>query len=122
MAQILLVGKDWQARALLRAQLIEEGLDVEAQETVAEALASLEASPALPVLLVADLSSSDNPATDAEVLSGWARQIPTWILASGSLIVDKSLKGRGFELILFRPIDVGELVEQIKRRLGFWPQ
>ena len=118
MAQILLVGKDWQPRALLRAQLIEEGLDVEARETVAEALASLEASPALPALLVADLSSSDDPITDAELLSGWTRQVPTWILASRSLIVDPSLKGRGFELILFRPIDIGELVEQIKRRLG----
>jgi len=30
-----------------------------------------------------------------------------------NLIVDKKLKGRGFEVILFRPIDVGEIVEQI---------
>ena len=38
MTQVLLAGKDWQARALVRAQLIEEGLDVEADETIREAL------------------------------------------------------------------------------------
>jgi CheY-like chemotaxis protein len=118
MAQVLLVGKGWQARALLRAQLIEEGVDVEGYETVAEAVASLEASPVLPALLVADLSSSDSPVSDAELLSGWTKFLPTWVLASRSLIVDRNLKGRGFELILFRPLDIGELVEQIKQRLG----
>ncbi len=56
MNRVLLVGKDWQARALLRAQLIEEGLKVEAHETVQEAVESLEMSPLLPGLLVADLS------------------------------------------------------------------
>jgi len=117
MAQILLAGQDWQARALLRAQLLEEGLDVEAYETVRDALASLGASPLLPALLLADLSSSDDPSIDAELLSAWTRQIPTWVIASRSLIVGKSLKGRGFQMILFKPVDVGELVEQIKQRL-----
>jgi DNA-binding response OmpR family regulator len=117
MGWILLAGKDWQARALLRAQLLEEGLEVEAHETVREALASLESSTPLPALLVADLSASDGPLADAELLSAWTRQVPIWIIATRTLIIDKSLKGRGFEMILFRPVDVGELVEQIKRRL-----
>ncbi len=117
MTQILLVGKDWQARTLLRAQLLEEGLDVEAHETVRGALAGLEGSTVLPGLLVADLSSSDDPATDAETLATWSREIPTWIIASHSLITEKSLKGRGFEMVFFKPVDVGELVEQIKARL-----
>ena len=34
MAQVLITGKDWTSRALLRAQLIEEGFDVEAYENV----------------------------------------------------------------------------------------
>jgi len=32
--------------------------------------------------------------------------------------VEKSLRGHGFEMILLRPVDVGELVDQIKQRLG----
>lgn len=115
MAQIILVGKDWQARALLRAQLLEEGLDAEAYETADAALASL--GEILPALLLADLTSSDDPAGEIETLASWSGQIPTWIIASRSLILGKNLRARGFEMILFRPLDVGELVEQIKRRV-----
>lgn len=118
MAQILLAGKDWQARTLLRAQLLEEGLEVEAYERVPEAVASLESHERLPDLFLADLSMSDDPGSDAELLAAWAKQIPVWVIASRNLIAQKTLKGLGFEVILFRPVDAGELIEQIKRRLG----
>jgi DNA-binding response OmpR family regulator len=117
MAQVLLVGKDWKARALLRAQLLEEGLEVEACEQASEAIESLDRNELLPELLIADLSASDDPAGEAELLAPWARQVPIWVITSRSLIVDKKLKGRGFAMLLFRPIDLGELVEQIKQRL-----
>ena len=115
MAQVILVGKEWQARALLRAQLIEEGVEVEAYQTVSEALEGL--GDLLPALLLADLTDSDNPAAEIEELSKWTKQIPVWIIAGRSVITGKNLRGHGFEMILFRPIDVGELVEQIKQRL-----
>jgi DNA-binding NtrC family response regulator len=117
MAKVVLVGKDWQTRALLRAQLIEEGLEVEAFETLREALARLEESVLRPSLLVADLYSSEEPRAETEQLAAWAARIPIWIIASQSLLAEPQLKSRGFELILVRPIDVGELVEQIKRRV-----
>jgi DNA-binding response OmpR family regulator len=117
MAQIFLAGKDWQARALLRAQLLEEGLEVEAHETVGETVASLDSRERLPDLVLADLSASDDPSFDAELLAGWAKQVPIWVIASRSLIAQKALKGLGFEVILFRPVDLGELTEQIKRRV-----
>lgn len=117
MSQVLLVGKDWKARALLRAQLLEEGVDVEAYDSVFAALEDLEASPVLPALLIADLSVSDDPSAGAEELARWAAQVPIWIIASRTLIVEESLRRRGFEMILFRPVDMNELVEQIKRRL-----
>jgi CheY-like chemotaxis protein len=123
MAQVLVVGEDWQFRALLRAQLIEEGLEVEAYETVRTALATLEETNVLPAMLVADLFASDDPATDVEQLATWTSSIPIWIIASRNLIAEKRLKGRGFEVILFRPVDMGEVVEQIKQRLeGQSPQ
>jgi CheY-like chemotaxis protein len=115
MAQVILVGKDWQARALLRAQLIEEGVEVEAYTTAAEALEAI--SELLPELLVADLTESEDPTLEIEELAKWTRQIPVWIVAGRDLIAGKALRGRGFEMILYRPIDVGELVEQIKRRI-----
>jgi DNA-binding response OmpR family regulator len=118
MSAILLIGKDWPARALIRAQLLEEGFDVEAHEALDPALASLESSEILPALVLADVSASDDPADDVEQLAAWASQLPVWIIAAPSLIRRQTLKGRGFEMILFRPVDVGELIEQIKRRLA----
>jgi DNA-binding NtrC family response regulator len=117
MNRVLLAGKDWQARALLRAQLIEEGVDVEAHESVNDARASLEAGEVLPALFIADLFASDHPAADIDELAKWSHDIPVWIIATHGVIAEQNLKGRGFELILFRPVDLGELVGQIKRRV-----
>lgn len=118
MSAILLIGTDWPARALIRAQLLEEGFDVEAHEAIEAGLASLESSEILPALVLADISASDDPVADIDRLAAWTDQLPVWVIAAPSLIRRQSLKGRGFEMILFRPVDVGELIEQIKRRLA----
>ncbi len=118
MNRILLAGKDWQARALLRAQLLEEGFDVDAHETIADALATLPLAANVPDLFIADISASDDPSADVDALSAWSRRIPIWVIASRTYIVEKGLRGHGFEVILLRPVDVGELVDQIKQRLA----
>lgn len=117
MGFVLIARKNWQARALLRAQLLEEGFEVEACETIPEALARLPPGTDLPALLLADISASDEPAADVEALSAWSRKIPIWVIASRTYIVEKGLHGHGFEMILLRPVDLGELVDQIKQRL-----
>jgi DNA-binding response OmpR family regulator len=117
MSQILIAGKDWQARALLRAQLMEEGFEVEACETIGEAATGLESRLRPPDLFIADISQSDEPSADVEALARRARQVPIWIIASRTFIVKEGLRGRGFEMTFLRPVDAGELVEQIKRRL-----
>ena len=118
MAQVFLASKDWQARALLRAQLIEEGVGVEAYETVEEALAQLELDSVLPALLIADISTSDHPSADVERLTIWAKRLPIWIIASHTSSVTGGLEGRGFDTLLFRPVDMGELLQQIQQRLA----
>jgi DNA-binding response OmpR family regulator len=117
-AQVLLAGKDWQARALLRAQLLEEGVRVEAYETVEQALAQLAHRFVLPRLLLADISASDHPSAEVECLALWARRLPIWIIASHTSTVKGGLEGRGFETLLFRPVDLGKLVERIRQRLA----
>jgi CheY-like chemotaxis protein len=117
LSRILIAGNDWQSRALLRAQLLEEGFEVEAHESISDALSTLKPGTSVPELLIADISMSDDPAADVEALSAWSRKIPTWIIASRTYIIEKDLRGHGFEMILLRPIDVGELVDQIKQRL-----
>ena len=118
MAQVLLAGKDWQARALLRAQLIEEGVSVEAYETIEDALGQLQLCSLLPALLIADISASDHPSADVESLTFWAERIPIWVIASHTSPVKGGLEGRGFQKLLFRPMEMGKLVQQIQQRLG----
>jgi len=117
MSQIFIAGKDWQARALVRAQLLEEGFEVEAYETVRDAVAALETGAAPPDLFIVDISASDDPSSDVELLASWSRKVPMWIIASQTFIVEKGLRGHGFEMTLLRPVDVGELVDQITQRL-----
>ena len=114
---VLLIGKDWSTRALLRAELLEESVDVEAHETVGEAMKALEAPQLLPALLIADLSVSDDPEADADSLALFARQAPIWVIAARTMTLPKALKDRGFEMVLLKPLDAGKLVEQIKLQL-----
>jgi CheY-like chemotaxis protein len=118
MTPVLLVGMDWKFRALLRGQLIEEGLEVAAYETVGAALATFEESRLLPLLLVADLFASEDPAGEIDQLALWTPKLPVWLVATHNLLAQGLLEGRGFERVLLRPVDLGELVEQIKERVG----
>ncbi|MEJ2010379.1 MAG: hypothetical protein P8Z30_19865 [Acidobacteriota bacterium] len=69
MAQILIAGKGWTARALLRAQLIEEGFDAEAYDSVGDVVQRLWGSRAMPTLLIVDLFDVRAPANGSEVIS-----------------------------------------------------
>ena len=118
MSRILIAGRDWQSRALLRAQLLEEGFEVEAYEIVSDALSALTTGVSRPELLIADVSSGDDPSADLEALSAGSSKIPMWIIASRAYRLEKGLLTHGFEIILLRPVEVGELVERIKQRLA----
>jgi DNA-binding NtrC family response regulator len=118
MAQILITGKDWTERALLRAQLIEEGLDVEAYEDVRTVVDSLWGSREMPSLVIVDLFASEKPVEDIATLSHWAKLLPIWVLAGHGTTGADILAGQGFEKVLFRPLDLGKLVQEIKERLA----
>jgi DNA-binding response OmpR family regulator len=115
MAQVVLVAKEWNTRALLRAQLLEEGVEVEAYESLEEAFQSL--LPSLPALFLIDLTASNDPDGDLHNLASKVTRVPTWIIASRSSLVGTDLEERGFDRVFFRPVDVGELVGLIKQRL-----
>ena len=115
MAQVVLVGKEWSTRTLLRAQLLEEGVEVEAYESIEDALKAL--FPSLPALLLVDLTASNDPDEDLHNLASCVARVPTWIITSRSFLVVTDLEGRGFDRVFFRPVDMGELVSLIKQRL-----
>ena len=117
MAHILISGREWNARALLRAQLIEEGFDVEAYEDVQEVVDRLWSSRGPPSLLIVDLFESEKPVGDIATLSHWSKVLPIWILAGYDTAGAGTLEGQGFERVLFRPVDIGNVVQEVKERL-----
>jgi len=106
---------------LLRAQLLEEGLDVAAYDRLEDALDVLRSSFALPNLLLADVSSSDHPAADLDALATWTPKVPMWIIASRQSLSEDHVRGFGFDRVLFRPVDVGWLVAEIEERVNRYP-
>jgi CheY-like chemotaxis protein len=118
MERIVLAGRDWRFRALVRAQLIEEGFEVEAHETVESAVASLARTRTLPALIVADVYESERPSADLEALSAWAKLAPVWLLASRAPITEDASPSGGWERIFLRPLDLAEIVQAIQERTG----
>ncbi len=117
MARMFLIGRDWQSRALVRAQLLEEGVDVEAYESPLAAFNSLSCLVDLPLLILADLSQSPNPEAEIDLLSRWAKLIPSWIILAHTFEVERDLQELQIERILRRPVNVRQLVEEVKRRM-----
>jgi DNA-binding NtrC family response regulator len=118
MSQVIVVGRDWMFRALVRAQLLEEGLEVEACETADDAAQALLGRYRLPKLIVADLTASEDPGTEASQLARWAERIPTWIIAGHGIASGVEAHDARFQRVLFRPVDVGRLVGEMKRAVG----
>ncbi len=115
MADLVLVGKGWKARALLRAQLLEDGVKVEAYESLEDARGSLGYS--MPTLLVADLTASHYTAADIRQLAIWATSVPTWIIGSRSERIWSDPITSSFERIFLLPVDVGKLTSLIEQRI-----
>jgi CheY-like chemotaxis protein len=118
MPRIFLIGKDWSSRALLRAQLLEEGIGVEAHETSRDALNTVTALTDLPKLIVADLQGSSNPECEIDLLSKWRPLIPIWLITSRAIRVDRNLDAAGLERVIPRPVDIKQFVEEIRQRVG----
>ena len=104
---------------------MEEGCNVRAYELLRDAAGLLRSSAAgrmsgsgfTPGLVVADLSQGKN-SSEVDQLSELAQRVPVWVIASHRNTRELELTNRGFERVFFRPVDMRDLVENIKRRIG----
>jgi DNA-binding NtrC family response regulator len=124
--KILLIAADWKFRALVRAQLLEEGFEVKTFPSVKIALAYLLRSGEQPRLTIVDLQGDEH---DLQVLSDLKRltEGAPLILCGGALsrpILNKvapSQEERWPARVLLRPFRVRDLVREV-RRMGAWAE
>ncbi len=114
--EILLIAADWQLRALVRAQLLEEGLEVRAWPSLEPALADLIRSGGQPRLSIVELQGSEGEGRLLADLWRLAGGAPL-ILCSGA-IGRATLRQEGLppvEAVLLRPFRVRDLVKQVRK-------
>ena len=118
MGEILLIAADWQLRALVRAQLLEEGYAVNALPSLEIALATLIRGGEQPGLTILDTQGIE---IQAPVLSDlWRLAGGTPLILCGGVFSRAELSQEGMPpaQVLLRPFRIGDLVEQVRKVLG----
>jgi DNA-binding NtrC family response regulator len=113
---IVLLGTQWRPRALLRAQLIEEGFEVVATETWPDARRHLRPGmkPRLLIVDVQQLPDAAQVLADLRVLMKPDRVL---VLSAMSTVSDDEIQRLGFHAVK-RPIAIEQIVDAVTRIIG----
>jgi DNA-binding response OmpR family regulator len=116
--EILLIAADWQLRALVRAQLLEEGYAVRALPSLEIALAHLLRSGGQPRLTIVDTQGLQVEARQLVGLRRLTGQTP--LILCGGVSGGGALAQEGLSPteVLLRPFRVGDLVAQVRKVLA----
>jgi DNA-binding NtrC family response regulator len=114
--EILLIASDWRFRALVRAQLLEEGYAVRALPSLGMAQAHLVQGGEAPRLIILDLTGTGVGVGDVWTLWRLATGAPL-LLSGGNLnraVLDQAHLPPAAK-VLRRPFRVGDLTDQVRK-------
>jgi CheY-like chemotaxis protein len=120
--KVLLAGGDFRPRALILAQLQEEGYDVTATETWDEAELLLRKGAVRPDAVVFDVEGEGQPEAALTTLARLVAPARAVILTSSSGVPAADVGRLGFELVLARPYSVGDVASAVGAALGRGPE
>ena len=109
---VLIIASEWRTRALLGAQLREEGFDALGAQDEEEALARLSFRKLKPHIIFIDTLNLDLKAA-LERLSSLCKDVPL-LICRGGLERDLDCPWNGRVVILQKPVTIGEIVNEIK--------
>lgn len=112
----MLLGVDWQARALLRAQLIEEGFDVVATDDWAAMRRQLGPG-AKPRLAIVDLKSLPNPRQVLDDLRVLMQPDRVLVLGAIGTVDADEIARLGFRAVS-RPIVIDDVVKAVRQSIS----
>jgi DNA-binding response OmpR family regulator len=109
---VVLLGTEWKPRALIRAQLIEDGFEVVA--TNSWAMMRRHLRPGMkPRVAVVDLNSLDEPEQVLRDLSALMKPERVIVLATRATLPPSEISRLGFHVI-WRPFTVAEVVSAVR--------
>jgi DNA-binding response OmpR family regulator len=116
--KILLIAADWRFRALVRAQLLEEGFEVSAWPSLESALAYLLRGGQPPQLILLETEAVEIEARMVSDLWQLAGQAP--LLLCGGASSRGTLGGEGWPpaTVLMRPFRVRDVVQKVRHALS----
>jgi hypothetical protein len=107
---VVLLGTEWRPRALIRAQLIEEGFDVVATDTWPTMRGSLRPGPK-PRLAIVDLKGLPNPLEVLNDLRVLMKPKQVLVLTAIGTVRREEIERLGFR-VLARPIVIKDVVAE----------
>jgi len=116
--EIVLIAKEWKTRALIMAQLSEEGYQVVSLRTVEEAIMLLSrrmTSPRLIILDTTDQGLRESILADLRALAGDA---PILVCTGPFDLAQFDFDEAGFTNLLIRPFTVGGVVIAVREVIG----
>lgn len=118
MGKIILIAREWKARAFIMAQLSEEGYGVRALQTLEEALMLLCRGMVRPRLIILDTlgqSLKEATLTDLQTLAGDA---PILVCTGPFDLARFDFEEAGFTNLLVRPFTVGDVMNAVREVIG----
>src|SRR5262245_9164442 len=115
-SDIVLISADWKPRALIRAQLLEEGYDVVATDEWSDARRALR-SMKKPKMLIVDLEDLAEPAAVLHEAGQYLDPDRVIVLGGLGTLPAADIEAQGFRVIA-RPFAISDVVDEAARRLG----
>jgi DNA-binding response OmpR family regulator len=116
--EILLIAADWQFRALLRAQLLEEGLAVRSWPSLEYARVYLLRGGEPPQAIVLDAESTEAESKSVSDLWRLAGQAPIFLCAGASSRGMLDREGVPPATVLMRPFRIRDVVREVQKALS----
>ncbi|HVC20089.1 MAG TPA: hypothetical protein VNE16_08435 [Vicinamibacterales bacterium] len=119
--EILLVSAEWKLRIAVRAQLIEEGFEVEAHEVWEFVELLLRSGARHPRLIIIDVAEEHHPSALLRTLARLAAPAHVLVLTAPSVQSADEVRALGFPHVLARPFSVREVVATAAHLLAAAP-
>jgi hypothetical protein len=112
---VVLLGSEWKSRALIRAQLIEEGFDVVATNTWAMMRRHLRPG-SKPGFVVVDVKGLDDPEQVLGDLAVLMKPDRVLVLTAAATVAPSDISRLGFR-VLKRPLTIAAVVGAVTKAL-----